>query len=134
MATINNTTGSGRDGDLPNSRKHASGSQSSEAIHKEMDDLCLQVARMKKGVEKKNAIVRKLKEEIEEYKENLLEKQDKLDKSIEGLDKEKCQCEQYRNWWLNEIQFTKLLFNKVPEPNADWDLVRASQSHYLGRF
>ena len=41
---------------------------------------------------------------------------------------------QYRNWWLNEIQFSKLLLNKIPNPNRDIELVRESQSHYLGHY
>jgi flagellar motility protein MotE (MotC chaperone) len=66
-------------------------------------------------------------EESQEMKEEIAD----LTKRLENAEREKAQ---YRNWWINEVQFTKLILAKVPGPNQDWDLVRTSQSHYLGRF
>ncbi|KAH6891572.1 hypothetical protein BKA70DRAFT_1234162 [Coprinopsis sp. MPI-PUGE-AT-0042] len=52
----------------------------------------------------------------------------------ERLDDANASKEQYRSWWINEVQFTKVILSKVPNANQDWDLVRTSQSHYLGRY
>ncbi|KAH6883623.1 hypothetical protein BKA70DRAFT_1238324 [Coprinopsis sp. MPI-PUGE-AT-0042] len=76
---------------------------------------------------RKNKEIKALKERIAELDEEAEEKQSRLDQS------EKNEV-QYRNWWLNEIQFTKLLLNKIPNPNRDIDLVRTSQAHYVGHY
>ncbi|KAH6901542.1 hypothetical protein BKA70DRAFT_1229711 [Coprinopsis sp. MPI-PUGE-AT-0042] len=70
-----------------------------------------------KGIEER---IGELDEEAEERQSNLTQSQKNE--------------VQYRNWWLNEIQFTKLLLNKVPDPNRDIELVRASQAHYVGHY
>ncbi|KAH6893611.1 hypothetical protein BKA70DRAFT_1440389 [Coprinopsis sp. MPI-PUGE-AT-0042] len=67
------------------------------------------------------------KQQIAEAEKGLDEKEDELAFSRKNE-------EQYRNWWLNEIQFTKLLLNKIPNPNRDIELVRTSQAHYLGHY
>ena len=42
--------------------------------------------------------------------------------------------EEYRGLWINEVQFTKLILNKVPNREQDRELVRAAQAHYFGHF
>jgi hypothetical protein len=76
---------------------------------------------------RKKAEIKALKERIAELGEEAEEKQSTLEYSQKNE-------VQYRNWWLNEIQFTKLLLNKIPDPNRDIDLVRASQAHYVGHY
>ncbi|KAH6909377.1 hypothetical protein BKA70DRAFT_1222227 [Coprinopsis sp. MPI-PUGE-AT-0042] len=82
---------------------------------------------------KKNAAGR-MRDALKDLKEKMSEVEEELEEKeliIEALAKNELQ---YRNWWLNEIQFTKLLLNKVPNPNRDIDLVRESQAHYLGHY
>jgi hypothetical protein len=79
-------------------------------------------------------MLRDLREELAVAKEECNERQSEVDELTELLRDANQSKEQYRNWWINEVQFTKLILSKVPNPNEDWDLLRASQSHYLGRF
>jgi predicted RNase H-like nuclease (RuvC/YqgF family) len=78
-------------------------------------------------LERRNKEIKALKERIAELSEELEDKQSTLEHSQKNE-------VQYRNWWLNEIQFTKLLVNKIPNPNRDIELVRSSQAHYLGHY
>ncbi|KAH6884042.1 hypothetical protein BKA70DRAFT_1446089 [Coprinopsis sp. MPI-PUGE-AT-0042] len=82
----------------------------------------------------KKAALRNTREELGIAKEELKEMQEELVDLTKCLQVSNASKEQYRNWWINEVQFTKLILNKVLHPNQDWDLIRASQSHYLGRF
>ncbi|KAH6896067.1 hypothetical protein BKA70DRAFT_1231978 [Coprinopsis sp. MPI-PUGE-AT-0042] len=71
--------------------------------------------RLKTGaLGRRNKEIKALKERIAELDEEVEDKQSMLDESQKNE-------VQYRNWWLNEIQFTKLLLNKVPNPNRDID-------------
>ncbi|KAH6908328.1 hypothetical protein BKA70DRAFT_1426900 [Coprinopsis sp. MPI-PUGE-AT-0042] len=92
------------------------------------------IERMKRQLVRKQATGQRARRELKEAKEHCSDLQEELDEK-EGLLREAKKNElQYRNWWLNEIQFTKLLLNKVPDPNRDIELVRASQAHYLGHY
>jgi uncharacterized protein HemX len=92
------------------------------------------VKRLKSRLQEKSEDILDLKTEIQHMKnevERLERESDKKDEMLEGAARD---VEQYRTWWLNEIQFMKLLLNKIPEPNRDIELVRASQAHYLGHY
>jgi chromosome segregation ATPase len=78
--------------------------------------------------------VEKAKQECAEYRQELDQKDHELEEKEEELQRVRKEEEQYRNWWLNEIQFTKLLLNKIPDPKRDMDLVRTSQAHYVGHY
>ncbi|KAH6901296.1 hypothetical protein BKA70DRAFT_1436337 [Coprinopsis sp. MPI-PUGE-AT-0042] len=90
--------------------------------------------RTQRTLDAKKAALRNTREELGIAKEELKEMREELADLTERLQVSNASKEQYRNWWINEVQFTKLILNKVPHPNQDWDLIRASQSHYLGRF
>lgn len=77
---------------------------------------------------------KRLKDEVKSLKERIAEIEEELEDkevNIQHLAKSEVQ---YCNWWLNEIQFTKLLLNKIPDPNCDIELVRTSQAHYVGHY
>ncbi|KAH6881004.1 hypothetical protein BKA70DRAFT_1446864 [Coprinopsis sp. MPI-PUGE-AT-0042] len=90
--------------------------------------------RTQRALDLKKAALRNTREELGIAKEELKEVREEVADLTERLEAANASKEQYRNWWINEVQFTKLILNKVPHPNQDWDLVRTSQSHYLGRF
>ncbi|KAH6886606.1 hypothetical protein BKA70DRAFT_1444307 [Coprinopsis sp. MPI-PUGE-AT-0042] len=90
--------------------------------------------RTQRMLDAKKAALRNTREELGIAKEELKEMREELADLTERLEVSNASKEQYRNWWINEVQFTKLILNKVPHPNQDWDLIRTSQSHYLGRF
>ncbi|KAH6869011.1 hypothetical protein BKA70DRAFT_1242613 [Coprinopsis sp. MPI-PUGE-AT-0042] len=90
--------------------------------------------RAQRALDAKKAALRNTREELGITKEELKEVREELADLTEQLETANTSKEQYRNWWINEVQFTKLILNKVPHPNQDWDLIHTSQSHYLGRF
>jgi chromosome segregation ATPase len=107
----------------------------------ERQELVAIIARLKRQVESRKNCIGQLKTEVEEAKQECAEYRTELEeKDIELEEKEGALQRalkdeiQYRNWWLNEIQFTKLLLNKIPNPNRDIELVRESQAHYLGHY
>ncbi|KAH6911950.1 hypothetical protein BKA70DRAFT_1219148 [Coprinopsis sp. MPI-PUGE-AT-0042] len=107
----------------------------------ERQELVAIIARLKRQVESRKSAIKQLKTEIDdakqecaEYRKELEEKDEELEEKDEELTRVRKEEIQYRNWWLNEIQFMKLLLNKIPDPNRDIELVRASQAHYLGHY
>jgi chromosome segregation ATPase len=92
------------------------------------------LVRANRAVERQRKATRKAKDAAAEAHQQLEEVREELEQLQARLEKAERDVQQYRNWWLNEVQFTKLILNKVPNANQDWDLVRTSQSHYLGRF
>ena len=75
---------------------------------------------------------RKAKEAGVDTKQQLQEAQEEIEQLTARAEKAERDRDQYRNWWFNEVQFTKLILNKVPNRHDDWELVRSSQRHYLG--
>ncbi|KAH6913102.1 hypothetical protein BKA70DRAFT_1218104 [Coprinopsis sp. MPI-PUGE-AT-0042] len=108
--------------------------QSATEGNDELTTLRAALARTNRALERQKRTSQKAKEAAGEAHEQLEEAREEVEQLTERLEKAEQDVQQYRNWWLNEVQFTKLILNKVPNRNADWDLVRASQSHYLGRF
>ncbi|KAH6890797.1 hypothetical protein BKA70DRAFT_1234419 [Coprinopsis sp. MPI-PUGE-AT-0042] len=100
----------------------------------EMVSLRSVLDRTKKALERQKASSRRARESLAEVKQQLEESREEVDEITARLVVLEKDVQQYRNWWLNEVQFTKLILNKLPNANEDWDLVRTSQSHYLGRF
>ncbi|KAH6904054.1 hypothetical protein BKA70DRAFT_1227049 [Coprinopsis sp. MPI-PUGE-AT-0042] len=92
------------------------------------------VERLKRQVQARKNSVERIKDELEAAKQQCAELQQELEEKESSLKRVRESESQYRNWWLNEIQFTKLLLNKVPNPNRDMDLVRTSQAHYVGHY
>ncbi|KAH6879638.1 hypothetical protein BKA70DRAFT_1239232 [Coprinopsis sp. MPI-PUGE-AT-0042] len=103
-------------------------------IMAELESLKATIERQKRLLRSRMKSLEWVKEEVAQIKQQRAEVQQELDEKEEELVNSKKNEEQYRNWWLNEIQFTKLLLNKVPNPNRDINLVRASQAHYLGHY
>jgi predicted nucleic acid-binding Zn-ribbon protein len=94
----------------------------------------LALKRMKGKLEEKTEAILDLRTEIQHMKNDIEKLEKDSDQKDELLEAAMRDVEQYRSWWLNEIQFMKLLLNKIPQPNRDIDLVRASQAHYLGHY
>ncbi|KAH6905253.1 hypothetical protein BKA70DRAFT_1226019 [Coprinopsis sp. MPI-PUGE-AT-0042] len=92
------------------------------------------VERQKRQLQLKTSTLRRRNKEIKALKERIAELDEEVQDKESMLDQSQKNEVQYRNWWLNEIQFTKLLLNKIPNPNRDVDLVRTSQAHYLGHY
>ncbi|KAH6897570.1 hypothetical protein BKA70DRAFT_1231513 [Coprinopsis sp. MPI-PUGE-AT-0042] len=90
--------------------------------------------RTKTKLEEKMEKMRDLKTEIRHMKTDIEKMEEDSDRKDELLEVARKEVEQYRNWWLNEVQFMKLMLNKIPEPNRDMDLIRTSQAHYLGHY
>jgi DNA-binding transcriptional regulator GbsR (MarR family) len=90
--------------------------------------------RQKRQLQVKIKSLERAREELHEAKQQFSELEKEMDEKEEELTTLRRNEQQYRNWWLNEIQFTKLLLNKVPNPNRDIELVRTSQAHYLGHY
>ncbi|KAH6907339.1 hypothetical protein BKA70DRAFT_1428312 [Coprinopsis sp. MPI-PUGE-AT-0042] len=108
---------------------NASDRQASATAHEDPD-----LRRTRRALEGKKLLLRKTREDLRIAREELEESRGEVADLTERLEAAGVTKEQYRNWWINEVQFTKLILTKVPTPNQDWDLVRSSQSHYLGRF
>ncbi|KAH6909848.1 hypothetical protein BKA70DRAFT_1425564 [Coprinopsis sp. MPI-PUGE-AT-0042] len=100
----------------------------------EVKGLAEDLKRTKRALESKKTMLRNAREELAVAKEELGEKQGEIESLTERLEGASASKEQYRSWWINEVQFTKVILSKVPNANQDWDLVRTSQSHYLGRY
>ncbi|KAH6919060.1 hypothetical protein BKA70DRAFT_1214808 [Coprinopsis sp. MPI-PUGE-AT-0042] len=103
-------------------------------LEKQVGALKSTVGRLRSKLEEKTETILDLKNDIKHMEGEIERMEQDSDKKDELLDAKARDVEQYRNWWLNEIQFMKLLLNKIPEPNRDVDLVRASQAHYLGHY
>lgn len=103
-------------------------------IESELEVLSAALARANRNLETKKKTMSKIRAELTGKREQIEELNNEMEELKERLERAENQTTQYRNWWLNEVQFTKLILNKVPNANQDWDLVRTSQSHYLGRF
>ncbi|TFK28676.1 hypothetical protein FA15DRAFT_652681 [Coprinopsis marcescibilis] len=80
------------------------------------------------------AALQAAKHESEEMEQRI----DEAEEATEAINKEKKRAlealkrekEQYRKWWLNEIQFTKLLLSMDSTPQRDQDVVREIRRHY----
>ncbi|KAH6893802.1 hypothetical protein BKA70DRAFT_1233149 [Coprinopsis sp. MPI-PUGE-AT-0042] len=79
--------------------------------------------RVRRALEAKKSVLRETREELRIAKEELQEARGEAQELNERLESASASQEQYRNWWINEVQFTKLILTKVPRPNQDWDLV-----------
>ncbi|KAH6891716.1 hypothetical protein BKA70DRAFT_1424233 [Coprinopsis sp. MPI-PUGE-AT-0042] len=108
--------------------------EETDTVEFQNEELRRTIDRQKRQLLLKVKCLERVREELERSKQLVAE----MEKELEGKDDEltflRKNEQQYRNWWLNEIQFTKLLLNKIPDPNRDIDLVRASQAHYLGHY
>ncbi|KAH6904930.1 hypothetical protein BKA70DRAFT_1431514 [Coprinopsis sp. MPI-PUGE-AT-0042] len=111
-----------------------SGMQEPAPAREELQALTAALARANRCVGAKKRTLSKARSELADSKAQVKELNAEIDELKDQLERTEKQMNQYRNWWLNEVQFTKLILNKVPNANQDWDLVRTSQSHYLGRF
>ncbi|KAH6912485.1 hypothetical protein BKA70DRAFT_1422055 [Coprinopsis sp. MPI-PUGE-AT-0042] len=100
----------------------------------EVDSLRSLLDRTQKALGRQKVSARRAREKLAEANQQLEESREEVEELTGRLAALEKDVQQYRNWWLNEIQFTKLILNKIPNANEDWDLVRTSQSHYLGRF
>ncbi|KAH6899274.1 P-loop containing nucleoside triphosphate hydrolase protein [Coprinopsis sp. MPI-PUGE-AT-0042] len=94
--------------------------------HPESEDegaeLRCKVQRLDRQLKANKSSAKRMKDDIKSLKEKIVELEEELeDKELEIQRLNKSEV-QYRNWWLNEIQFTKLLLNKIPDPNRDIDL------------
>jgi chromosome segregation ATPase len=103
-------------------------------LKEEMKSLQIELTRTKRALDSRKTKLRVGKEDIAVAIRERDEAQEEIADLTDRLEKANTSVEQYRNWWVNEVQFTKLILNKVPNANQDWDLVRTSQAHYLGRF
>jgi hypothetical protein len=92
------------------------------------------VERQKRQLRTKVNSLMRTREELEQSKQQYSEIERELEEMQEELISLCKNEKQYRNWWLNEVQFTKLLLNRFPEPNCNIELVRRSQAHYLGHY
>ncbi|KAH6905467.1 hypothetical protein BKA70DRAFT_1225830 [Coprinopsis sp. MPI-PUGE-AT-0042] len=98
------------------------------------EELLAMIEHLKRLLKAKKKSVDRAREERDQARQQCTELNEELAQKDDDLTAARKNELQYRNWWLNEIQFTKLLLNKVPEPNRDIELVRASQAHYLGHY
>ncbi|KAH6907120.1 hypothetical protein BKA70DRAFT_1428639 [Coprinopsis sp. MPI-PUGE-AT-0042] len=105
-----------------------------EVLERQLRAMKSAVARLRTKVEAKTEQTLDLKTELQQMRKDMETVEQESDRKDELLDATRKDAEQYRTWWLNEIQFMKLMLNKIPEPNRDIDFVRASQAHYLGHF
>jgi chromosome segregation ATPase len=103
-------------------------------VRRQLNEAIEELKRTKRALERNKSALRDLREELSIVKNDCEERQGEVDDLTERLQEATRIQEQYRNWWINEVQFTKLILSKVPNANEDWDLMRTSQSHYLGRF
>ncbi|KAH6901820.1 hypothetical protein BKA70DRAFT_1435825 [Coprinopsis sp. MPI-PUGE-AT-0042] len=99
-----------------------------------MNDIQKELARVKRTLENRRTKLRVARDDLIVAKQELDEAQGEIAELTDRLDHANMTGDQYHNWWINEVQFTKIILSKIPNANQDWDLVRSSQSHYLGRF
>jgi chromosome segregation ATPase len=92
------------------------------------------IERQKRQLQLKIKALERAREELGAAKQQFSELEQEMEEKEEELTSLRKNERQYRNWWLNEVQFTKLLLNKIPDPNRDIELVRESQAHYLGHY
>ncbi|KAH6888986.1 hypothetical protein BKA70DRAFT_1541093 [Coprinopsis sp. MPI-PUGE-AT-0042] len=88
------------------------------------------IERQKQQLRSKINALERARDELSRTRQQYTEMEMDLDQKEETIAALRKSENQYRNWWLNEIQFTKLLLNKSPEPNRDMELARASQARY----
>lgn len=105
-----------------------------EELEKKVKALKLDLTRAKRKLEAKTEQMLDLRTELQQSNKAMEMAERESDEKDELLEIAQKDTEQYRNWWLNKIQFMKLMLNKIPEPNRDIELARASQAHYLGHF
>ncbi|KAH6885577.1 hypothetical protein BKA70DRAFT_1444966 [Coprinopsis sp. MPI-PUGE-AT-0042] len=103
-------------------------------VNNELRILAEELKRTKRALERKKALLQTAREELAVAKEEVGEKEEEVADLTAQLESANASKDQYRSWWINEVQFTKVILSKVPNANQDWDLVRTSQSHYLGRY
>ncbi|KAH6886040.1 hypothetical protein BKA70DRAFT_1444707 [Coprinopsis sp. MPI-PUGE-AT-0042] len=105
-----------------------------DTVESQNEELRRIVERQRRQLLHRAKALDRLHQSLESSKQQLAEMEQELEGKEDELIFLRKNEQQYRNWWLNEIQFTKLLLNKVPDPNRDIELVRASQAHYLGHY
>jgi hypothetical protein len=105
-----------------------------EELERQLSLLTSALARSKAKAKAKAEQVLDLRTELQHMKRDMELVEQESDRKDELLDAAKKETEQYRKWWLNEVQFMKLMLNKIPDRNRDIDFVRASQAHYLGHY
>lgn len=103
-------------------------------LQKQFNTLKSTTEMTKKKLARKTEDILDLKSDMKGLKGEIQTLEEQADEKDAVLAKAQQDLEQYRNWWLGEVQFTKLILNKVPKPNEDIELVRQSQSHYLGHY
>ncbi|KAH6911253.1 hypothetical protein BKA70DRAFT_1220279 [Coprinopsis sp. MPI-PUGE-AT-0042] len=91
------------------------------------------IEQQKRQLRSKINALGRTRDELSQTKQQYTELEIELEQKEEDIATLRKNERQYRNWWLNEIQFTKFLLtvNKIPEANRELELARASQAHYL---
>ncbi|KAH6912316.1 hypothetical protein BKA70DRAFT_1219448 [Coprinopsis sp. MPI-PUGE-AT-0042] len=103
-------------------------SETQETTVNEIRVLADELKRTKRALESRKALLRTAREELAVAKEEVGEKQGEIEDLTARLECANVSKEQYRNWWINEVQFTKVILSKVPNANQDWDLGAAKTS------
>jgi outer membrane protein TolC len=91
------------------------------------------IERQKRQLRLKINALERTRDELSQARQQYSELETEMEQKEEEMTTLRKSERQYRGWWLNEIQFTKLLLSRFPEPDRDMELLRASQTHYLDR-
>ncbi|KAH6895057.1 hypothetical protein BKA70DRAFT_1232162 [Coprinopsis sp. MPI-PUGE-AT-0042] len=94
-----------------------------EVLERQLRGMKSVVARLRTKVEAKTEQTLDLKAELQQMRKDMEMMEQESDRKDELLDATRKDAEQYRTWWLNEVQFMKLMLNKIPKPNRDIDFV-----------
>ncbi|TFK17086.1 hypothetical protein FA15DRAFT_661700 [Coprinopsis marcescibilis] len=104
-----------------------------EASHKQIRALKAAEQCLKKKLDCKEEEIKDLKAEIQTAKREYEEMEGKVDRADERFESLQKENEQYWRWWLNKIQFTKLLLSMDHDsnPRHSREIAQEIQRHYL---
>lgn len=92
------------------------------------------VERLQRQVASKAKTLSCTRDDLTNSRQHCAEIERELEQKEKALREAESNADQYRLWWMNEIQFTKLICTMRPGPDRDMELTRASQAHYLAKF
>lgn len=93
------------------------------------EELTEKLAKTTRTLKGKKTAIESYRDSLRRSQQETAETRQEFEIQGEKLLTAQMNANQYRKWWLNEIQFAKLLLS-IADPERDMEVARETQRHY----